>query len=95
MRGTGRTTKQIRDSPKSAIYVWCNRDLHYPREIAKKIGREDLEIVSPSIFDHGAEKLRGREITGMVIDHATYLNPSQIEGYDYARLRIRMNKPHK
>jgi len=32
-RGTGRTTRQIRDLPPAAVYIWCDARLDYPRRL--------------------------------------------------------------
>lgn len=81
MRGTGQTTKQMREAPRDAIYVWVNSYLDYPRSLARFLGREDLKIVSPgwlcpqSIFG-GRHKI--------VLDHATVLNsPAAREAWRY------------
>ena len=47
-RGTGRTTRQMENAPYGATFVWCsNHGLHYPRMLAKHLGRDDLIIVGP------------------------------------------------
>lgn len=45
-RGTGRTTKQLVEAMPNATFIWLNRHLSYPKDLAKALGREDIEIVS-------------------------------------------------
>lgn len=64
----GTTTRQMLQAPVGAIYVWCNGNLHYPRGLAKHLGRDDLQVVPSSwlmpscIATHGV----------VVVDHAMY-----------------------
>ena len=69
-RGTGRTTKQIKEAPKNAVYVWVSGDAHYPRRLARELGREDLEIVGPTWIEN--YRWRGVGSLNVVIDHAAY-----------------------
>jgi len=63
-RGTGRTTRQMLTAARGSIFVWCNDVLHYPRELARFLGREDLTIV-------GASSIRDSSLRGtcVVVDH--------------------------
>lgn len=88
LRGTGRTTKQMQDAPKGAIYVWVNQHLDYPRDLARKVGREDLQIVSPMYLDY-IDKLAGRTISGILLDHAADLTNRQYDNYRLALTRVR------
>ena len=88
LRGTGRTAKQIHDAPKGAIYVWVNQHLGYPRDLAANLGRNDLQIVSPMYLDY-IDKLAGRTITGIVLDHAADLTNRQYDNYRLALTRVR------
>ena len=74
-------------APIGAIYVWCNSSFSYPRDLARKIGREDLEIVSPHWIS--LHKWAGRELAGLVIDHAASLTPIDWEVLPYIKSRIR------
>lgn len=67
-RGTGITSKQMTDAPILAVYVWCNGHLWYPQLLAKRLKREDLEIVSPDWILNG--RWQNRNLTGIVVDHA-------------------------
>lgn len=66
-RGTGRTTYQMTHAPEGSVFVWIAVDLSYPKRLAKDIKREDLQIVGPQWLENG---WRGRELKGLVIDHA-------------------------
>src|SRR5947207_1411596 len=74
-RGTGLTTRQMRSAPNGAIFVWVNGHLSYPRDIARHLGRSDLEIVAPSWLE--GHHWRGRYLSGLVIDHACALTHAQ------------------
>jgi hypothetical protein len=65
-RGSGRTTKQMQEAPQNSVFVWVHHDLHYPKKLAEKIGRNDLKIVSPNWLLNG---WRGVQLSGLVIDH--------------------------
>ena len=86
LRGTGRTTQQMQDAPKGAIFVWVNQCLGYPRDLAANLGRDDLVIVPPSYLDT-IDKLAGRTITGILLDHATKLTDRQFDSYWWALTR--------
>ena len=90
-RGTGRTTKQMQDAPKGAVFVWCNSNIAWPRDLARKIGREDIEIVRPSWLE--GESFMGRRMSGVILDHATgpMLNHRQWIGLDRARHFVEPN----
>jgi hypothetical protein len=86
-RGTGRTTKQMKEAKNKSVFVWCNEDLNYPKQLAKDLNK-DLEIVGPSWFEK-EHRFVGRNLTGIVLDHATNLNIIQSYGYNKAILYIR------
>ncbi len=69
-RGTGRTTNQMKRAGIGALYIWCNDTLEPARYLADKAGRLDLEIVGPSMLDNNAVRLKGRQFTEVVRDHA-------------------------
>ena len=62
----------MKDAPKGALFVWCNGHLEYPKALARHLGREDLYIISPGQLEN--PKFRGRELSGIVLDHWTLLN---------------------
>jgi hypothetical protein len=86
-RGDGQTTRQMQASPQDAVFVWCNDILDYPRRLARKVGRTDLQIVGPNWLDD--EKWRGLELTGLIIDHATIMGEKRRVARDEARWRVR------
>jgi hypothetical protein len=69
-RGTGRTTRQMKEAPKHAIFVWCNDRTKVAERMARDLGREDLKIVPPSWITN--ERWQGMTLTGIVVDHATW-----------------------
>ena len=87
-RQTGLTTQQMQDAPKRAVFVWCNNRLEYPQALARKIGRDDLNIVSPYWLE---SELIGKKFTDLVVDHAAILSVSQQNGLRYARVRFLPN----
>lgn len=81
MRGDGKTTRQIQDAPRDAIFVWCNANLAYPRRLALLLGRTDLRIETPIFFS--TERWRGLS-KDVVLDHAfdpSTLSPSACEQF--------------
>ena len=71
----------MEEAPKGALFIWCNPHLDYPKSLARKLGREDLRIVSPYFLNEG--RWRGMTFTGIVTDHA--FTPSHEQ---YGALRI-------
>jgi len=55
-------------APKNALFIWCNKHTEYPKQLARKLGREDLRIFSPGFLAEG--RWRGMTFTGIVTDHA-------------------------
>lgn len=86
-RGDGATTRQMQAAPQGALFVWVNHRLGYPKDLARKLGRADLEIVPPSYLE--GDQFRGRTFSGIVIDHAATLTNSQWDGHELFRERIR------
>jgi hypothetical protein len=82
-RGSGTTTRQMQGAPQKAIYVWCNNNLSYPKNLTKNLGRDDLEIVSPQFIE--SDKWRGRLFSEVVLDHALELTERQ--EYEYRQMR--------
>lgn len=72
-RNDGTTSRQIKEAPQGALFVWCNHDFYYPRQLAQALGRADLTICGPSVFDHMGERIRGRDYSDIVLDHAVSL----------------------
>lgn len=83
-RGNGTTTRQMNAAAPGAYYVWVHGDLWYPKDLARKIGRGDLTIVSPEFFgDH--YRWRGIRFSDIVVDHAANLTQRQ---YDNIRIAL-------
>lgn len=76
LRGAGRTTEQMKQAPKNAYYVWCNRHLNCPVGLARRLGRIDLRIVSPGWL---RDSWRGLPLHpgDVVLDHA--IQPRQLD----------------
>ena len=87
-RGTGATTQQMKEAPKGAVFVWCNWRTDYAIHLAQKLGRNDLQIESPTWLENG---WRGVKLAGVVVDHAARLTPSQRDGYQAALTRMPSN----
>lgn len=76
----------MQQASQGALFVWCNSHLSYPNTLAKQLGREDLQIVSPSFLE---DKWQGREYVGVVVDHAAYLTEQQLRGLQGIVSRVR------
>jgi len=60
MRGIGTTTAQMRAAAPNSFYVWVNGDLSYLRQLASRIGRNDLHIIGfLTAVRHGGMVFRG------------------------------------
>lgn len=88
-RGTGRTTKQMKEAPKGAVYVWCNKEVWYPQRLAEKLGRKDLQIEPRSWLT--SERWRGLNLKGLVLDHAVreQWTSREVVAWQQARARVR------
>jgi hypothetical protein len=80
-RGKGTTTQQMREAPHGALFVWPVERLHYPRDLARTLRREDLTIVGPAAFRCGGERLFGQRFPAIVIDHACALSAEDWDTY--------------
>ena len=59
----------MQDAPQGATFIWCNNTTSYPRDIARRVGREDLRIEPLDVLLRGnGDRLRGRD-NGIVLDH--------------------------
>ncbi len=76
MRQSGVTTNQMLNAPVSSVYVWVNGHLDYPKLLARKLNRKDLDIVSPSRLDD-PHYLRGKMRIEIILDHACALTDRQ------------------
>ena len=96
-RGSGRTTKQMKEAPKGALFIWCTEDQAYAEQFASALGRGDL-VVLPRRYLMRTERnrLSGREFPALILDHYladTGLDDEQWEGYLYLLNRVRTLKP--
>jgi len=85
-RGTGKTTALMKAAPPDAVYIWCNSALEYPKQLAKKIGRADLRIVSPAWLSN--RQWMGIELTGLVADHACRFSNDEWHGFTDGQTRV-------
>ena len=78
LRGTGRTTTQIKNALIGAVYIWpVYASINYPKEIARRLGRDDLRVVPLSwLHTDGYLKIEYSEI---VLDHAASARASMRE----------------
>lgn len=81
-RQTGRTTRQMLAAPKNSFYVWANESLSYPRSLAMKLDRNDLQIKPLSWLR--LDNVRGRRILTVTIDHAAPWNDETVAVMEYA-----------
>lgn len=81
IRGSGMSTKQMREAEQGVVFVTPTHP-GYWRDLARKLGREDLRIVPHFILRAGSHRLRGQVIPGLVIDHALVLTEDERVGLD-------------
>lgn len=93
-RGTGMTTRQMKEAPNGALFIWCNDRLAYAKDLARHLSRDDLDIRGPMSIDR--HELRGRRWPAIVVDHYARLSQSQAEGLErlYAYLNCFQNEVH-
>lgn len=71
-RGAGQTSRQMKEAPPNAVFVWPNTSLAYPRQLAVHLGRRDLKITSPHYLSNvGGDA--GMPWCRVVLDHAVQL----------------------
>ena len=92
-RGSGRTTRAMLAAPKGAYYIWCGGSLDYPRELARKLGREDLKIVGPDWLT--ARRYQGLTGLQLRVDHYAPLTDAQWQEWLHAKLYERIRTPLK
>lgn len=71
-RQSGRTTRQMREAPAGAIFLWGNKHKDYARALARHLGRGDLVIVGPAALADGGRYLITAN-ADLVVDHAAWL----------------------
>lgn len=87
LQDTGRTTQQMKEAPRGALFIWCGNQTHYPRALARHLGREDLKIVTLDYLTHGGAE--SRPWPGVVLDHAAQLSFRASYTLEAIRLRVR------
>lgn len=67
---SGTTTVQMLEAPGGSVYFWSHiTSLEYAIRLAEHLGRTDLQVHTLSDLDR-MDKFKGREINGVVVDHA-------------------------
>lgn len=95
LRGSGRTTKQMREAPHGALFIWCNDSLDWPRRHAREQYRPDLTIAGPSALvsvTGAAQAIRGRVFSAVILDHSLAdqgLDPEQHAGWERLQSMVR------
>lgn len=89
-RGTGRTTRQMKEAPQGAIFIWCAEGLAYPRGLAEKAGRRDLRIEPLSRVRLTPEWLRGTN-RPIVVDHEAMVRMTARQWHEIAMLNSRIS----
>lgn len=74
-RGSGKTTRAMLAAPKDAVFIWVNHHLDYPKRLAKYLGREDLQIVSPNWLSD--KRWQGCRFIAIEVDPDTCLSWEQ------------------
>lgn len=65
-RGTGRTTQQMKDAPKYAVFVVSVGEFDYARRLARALRRNDLLVIGAYEIER---RLHGGR-TPVIVDHA-------------------------
>lgn len=68
-RGTGRTYRAMKATPRGAVYVYYGAREYYS-QMAIALGRTDLTFVNVSFFPDWVQNNRGRMWSGLYFDHA-------------------------
>lgn len=92
-RQSGRTTRIMQTAPRGAFFVWGTDDLRYPKALAAKLGREDLQIVGPSWFT--ARRYRGCDPINIRADHYVPWDEQTWEMWMHAKMYERLRTPPK
>jgi len=77
-RGSGRTTRQLKEAPRYAYYVCPNTaSINYTKRMAISLGRSDLHFTTADMFG----TLRGVYMLNIVLDHACMLTATEMENF--------------
>jgi hypothetical protein len=89
MTESSRTSKQLIDAPLNAVFIWPTNNIRYPVELAKHLGREDIQIERKSWL--GGYTFYGLMLTGIILDHSIRLIDLSLrerDGLNVARYRV-------
>ena len=81
-RQTGRTMKQMMEAPLGSIFITVNASTIYSDNLARFLGRGDLQIIPPSWFN--TSRTIGKDVPAVIVDHAALFTDSQYRNYDNA-----------
>jgi hypothetical protein len=79
-------TAQLKQAPQGAVFIWVNADVSYPKQLARQLGRDDLQIVGPGWLD--SYRWQGQTFPWIEVDHAAKLTGYQHELLQYALSRV-------
>lgn len=86
-RGTGRTTRQLREAPQNSIYIWFNLNLHYVRKLAQHLGRNDIKVMTQDDIGYG--RLNGLNVP-ILVDHAVRLTMQESQEINVRNARFKV-----
>lgn len=75
IRSTGKTTEQLQDAPKGAIFVWCNDNVMYAQDLRAHLKRNDITIMPLRWLDRC--ECAGNRV--VIVDHAAKLSERQYQ----------------
>ncbi len=75
----GITSKQMKNAPRNAIFVWPNILLDYPQKLARSLNRQDLQVVSVQWLCN--RKFKDREFPCIILDHTCRLSKTDWSHY--------------
>lgn len=78
-RNTGYTTRQLKEAPQGAVFIWCNGHLSYPKLLAHELGRKDIHILPPLALRGPLSHIRALRPLAVIVDHAAILTASDWE----------------
>lgn len=88
LRGSGTSSRQMLDAPIGSVYIVKNIGTRaYFLDLANHLGRIDLDIQPASVLD--GHTLSGRELSGIVIDHAVDLTYAQLKKRNWLEIGVK------
>jgi hypothetical protein len=84
--GSGKTTRQILEASMGAVFIWHNACLDYPKQLIKKLGRKDIQVVGPSWLT--GNSWRGIKLSGVIMDHFMKPTVEELDRLWYIRACI-------